>query len=379
MTANDTRNPTVPTPGDDKDEHAQWTSPSRRGFIQQAAVLSLAIPTVGAALSGCEKSSPQGQPSGAPEGSTFNPDSSLDEPDEIHEKSDAAGMPTAQGVEYHRFDPTLGPPPEDGVLRLDWRAVNAPIRILPKVVVGAWTFEGDMPAPTLHCRVGDTVDFKFTNETTMPHSMDFHAAQIDPKVAFRSVGHGESVSFSFTPRHAGAFLYHCGTAPVLMHIGTGMFGALIVSPREPLPPAKEFVLIQSELYLDAADSSGIYPFSYLKMLNALSPQYLAFNGRPNQYSREPIRVKKGDRVRFWVVNAGPTLPCVFHIVGEQFETVYLGEPPNSAIHGVQSYSVGAGGGMGFELVCDIPGDFVCVNHAFGHGQKGAIGHLVVEE
>ena len=119
------------------------------------------------------------------------------------------------------------------------------------------------------------------------------------------------------------------------------------------------------------------PFDYSKMLTTM-PDFVAFNGRPNQYVKEPIRVKVGDRVRFWVVDAGPTHPCHFHVVGEQFDTVYLGAPPGNAIRGVQTFSVPAGGGMCFELVCDVPGEFPFVNHGFGHGQKGAIGFLVVE-
>src|SRR5690606_31055112 len=134
--------------------------------------------------------------------------------------------------------------------------------------------------------------------------MDFHAAQLDPRVAFRSVGQGESVSFTFQPRHAGAFMYHCGTAPVLMHIATGMYGAIIVDPLEPPPPAKEFVLVQSEYYLGAAQG-GIAAFDYAKMLSP-APDYVVFNGRPDQYIQEPIRVSVGDRVRFYVTSAGPT-------------------------------------------------------------------------
>lgn len=228
----------------------------------------------------------------------------------------------------------------------------------------------------MHCRVGDTVHFTLTNDMEIPHSMDFHAAQIDPKVAFRSVIKGQSISYSFTPRYAGAFCYHCGTAPVLLHLGSGMYGAIIVSPREPLPPAREFVLLQSEFYL-GAPVNGVQPFDYGKMLSGV-PDIVAFNGRPDQYSREPIRVKRGDRVRFWVVNPGPTLGCAFHIVGEQFDRVYIGEPPTERIRGVQTWNVPPGGGMGFELTCDIAGEFVFVNHAFGHGQRGAIGNLVVE-
>lgn len=251
-----------------------------------------------------------------------------------------------------------------------------PIRITDDTVVAAWTFEGDIPGPVVHCRVGDTVEFTLTNDADVPHSMDFHAAQIDPKQAFRSVPKGQSVSFSFRPKWAGAFMYHCGTAPVLMHIGSGMYGAIVVSPREPLPPAKEFVLVQSEFYLAEA-ANGVRAFDYPKML-ATMPDYVAFNGRPSQYVKSPIRVKVGDRVRFWVVAAGPTHPCQFHVVGEQFDTVYLGAPPGTPIRGVQTFSVPAGGGMCFDLVCDVAGEFPFVNHGFGHGQKGAIGILIVE-
>jgi len=127
----------------------------------------------------------------------------------------------------------------------------------------------------------------------------------------------------------------------------------------------------------AAAANGVQASDYNKML-ALTPDIVWFNGRSNQYQEAPIRVKRGDRVRFFVVSAGPSHPCNFHIVGEQFDTVYLGAPPTSAIHGVQTFSVAPGGGMIFELVADVAGVFPFVNHGFGHGQKGAIGVLLVE-
>lgn len=127
----------------------------------------------------------------------------------------------------------------------------------------------------------------------------------------------------------------------------------------------------------AAAANGVQASDYNKML-ALTPDIVWFNGRSNQYQEAPIRVKRGDRVRFFVVSAGPSHPCNFHIVGEQFDTVYLGAPPTSAIHGVQTFSVAPGGGMIFELVADVAGAFPFVNHGFGHGQKGAIGVLLVE-
>ena len=364
-------------------------APDRRAFLARASALTLAIPGVGAALAACSQGGPSsrtdtgrsgGPPAAAPSASRqpHNADSRLDSavvPGQQPATS-AAGGADVSSVAFHRYDPSLPPASTNGRLQLNWHAREAPIRITDDTVVAAWTFEGDIPGPIVHCRVGDTVEFTLTNDVDVPHSMDFHAAQIDPKQAFRSVAKGQSVSFTFKPRYAGAFMYHCGTAPVLMHIGSGMHGALIVSPREPLPAAKEFVLVQTEFYL-AEPKNGVRAFDYNKMLSTL-PDFLGFNGRPSQYVKEPIRVKVGDRVRFWLVDAGPTHPCHFHVVGEQFDTIYLGAPPATPIRGVQTFSVPAGGGMVFELVCDIPGEVPFVNHGFGHGQKGEIGILVVE-
>lgn len=360
---------------------------SRRDFLRRASALTLAIPGMGAALTSCKPSGERQRGDTTSADTTGrlapdhlrNPDSKLDTAlhrREGHPATTAGVAGSAASAVYRRYDPTLPPLSEERTLRLHWHSQETPIRISNDTVVAGWTFEHDIPGPIVHCRVGDTVEFTLTNDVDIPHSMDFHASQVDPKTAFRSVPKGQSISYTFRPRYAGAFLYHCGTAPVLMHLGSGMFGAIVVSPRRPLPKAREFVLVQSEFYLGET-RDGMRVFDYQKMLSA-EPDFVAFNGRPDQYSREPIHVKVGDRVRFWVVSAGPTLSSAFHIVGEQFEKVYLGAPPGSAIEGVQTFAVPAGGGLCFELVCDIPGEFPFVNHAFGHGQKGAIGYLVVE-
>jgi nitrite reductase (NO-forming) len=351
---------------------------SRRFFLRRAAVAGAAI-----AAASCEQPDDRarggaGQDTAhVDDRSVLNSNSRADTALDIHRVPSTAATAAASAVTYHRYDPRLPPASAENTLRLHWHSREVPVRLNPSTVVAAWTFEGDVPGPIVHIRQGTTVEFTLTNEGEMPHSMDFHAAQLDPKVAFRSVSKGESVTFRFKPKYPGAFLYHCGTGPVLMHIGSGMYGAIIVDPAEPLPRAREFVLVQSEHYVSPGPN-GISVFDYRKMTTGI-PDYVVFNGRPDQYIQEPLRVKVGDRVRFYVVVAGPTHPCSFHVVGEQFDTVYLGAPPASAIRGVQSFAVPAGGGMIFELVADIPGEFPFVNHAFGHGQKGAIGFLVVEE
>lgn len=350
---------------------------SRRSFLSRASAMS-----IGAALAACGRGEQTSQdtthPGNRAVGTAHNPDSRLDTSLQHppHPSSVTPSVGGAAGVTYHRFDPALPPLASGRTKQIHFTAKEAPVAIRPDVVVAGWTFEGDIPGPIVHVRQGDTVEFTLTNQGTVPHSLDFHAAQIDPRTAFRSVPTGQSTSYTFRPRYPGAFLYHCGTAPVLMHIGSGMFGAIIVDPLTPLPPAREFVLIQNEYYLDPP-VHGIAASSYPKMLTTL-PDYLAFNGRPSQYQDAPIRVRVGDRVRFYVVAAGPTAGCAFHIVGEQFDTVYIAAPPANPLRGVQTFEVAAGGGMIFELMADVPGEFPFVNHAFGHGQKGAIGLLVVE-
>lgn len=345
---------------------------SRRSFLTRGAVAGAVI------AAGCRPDPSDARRADAPQDRPINSDSRADTALDLGHRSSpmTQGMSAADAGPYRRYDPTLPPLPAQRTTRLHWRSRENPVRISANRVVAGWTFEGDIPGPIVHVRQGDTVEFTLTNEGDVPHSMDFHAAQLDPAVAFRSIPKGESITFTFKPRYAGAFMYHCGTAPVLMHIGTGMFGALIVSPTEPLPEAREFVLVQNEYYLSDAPGE-VTAFDYRKMMSTM-PDHVVFNGRPDQYVMEPIRVRQGERVRFYVVSAGPTHNCAFHIVGEQFEKVYIGAPPNGFIEGVQTFAVPAGGGMIFDLVADVAGEFPFVNHGFGHGQKGAIGFLVVE-
>ena len=357
---------------------------TRREFLIKSSVLGALAP-LGLTACGSDKSEEKtseatssnaaGAPQAGPATAVRNPDSKLDTGGHanIHQ---ATAPAKAQNVVFHQFDPILPPVASERTTRLQFTAQEVPIRISDDTVISAWTFGGDIPGPIVHVKQGDTVEFTLTNHGAIPHSMDFHAAQIDPKVAFRSVAPGQPVSFTFKARYPGVYMYHCGTSPVLMHIGSGMVGAVIVDPPSPLPAAKEFVLVESEYYLGAA-VAGVLPFDYTKMLATL-PDYVVFNGRPSQYMTAPLKARVGDRVRFYVVNAGPTHPCNFHVVGEQFDTVYLGAPPALPFHGVQTFGVAPGGGMVFEMLADVPGEFVFVNHGFGHGQKGAIGILSVE-
>ena len=126
-------------------------------------------------------------------------------------------------------------------------ATDTTVEIASGVAISGVDIQWHCARPNSARSTGQTVNVTFVNNGNMTHSIDFHAAQIDPAVAYRSVNPREKVEFSFVARIPGAFVYHCGTYPVLQHIANGMYGAIIVDPAQPLPPADvSYVLVQSE-------------------------------------------------------------------------------------------------------------------------------------
>jgi nitrite reductase (NO-forming) len=258
-------------------------------------------------------------------------------------------------------------------IRLEMK--HAPVLIAPGVTYAAWTFGGTVPGPAQHVRQGDTVDFTLVNHANIPHSMDFHAAEIAPSKYYVNVLPGDSLHYRFVARVPGAFMYHCGTAPVAMHIANGMYGALIVDPAVPRPKASEFVFVQSEFYLTpkpAAD--GTQGLDWQKLLGQ-APDHIVFNGRASQYAAHPIDVRPNELVRLYLVNAGPNRISSFHVVGGIFERVFEDGSQANPLIGVQTVNVPVGGGSIFELRLREPGDYPFVTHAFADATKGAVGVL----
>jgi nitrite reductase (NO-forming) len=248
------------------------------------------------------------------------------------------------------------------------------VTIAPGVRYAAWTFGGRVPGPALRVRQGDTVAFTLVNRANIPHSMDFHAAEIAPNKYYVNVLPGDSLQYRFVADHPGAFMYHCGTAPVAMHIANGMYGALIVDPATSLPKAREFVLVQSEFYLTPKPApDGTRSLQWEKLLG-LAPDHIVFNGRADQYASHPIEVQPNELLRLYVVNAGPNRISSFHVVGGIFDRVFEGSRASSAV-GVQTANIPVGGGGIFELHLREPGDYPFVTHAFADATKGAVGVL----
>jgi nitrite reductase (NO-forming) len=276
--------------------------------------------------------------------------------------------------------PALLAPRDPGRMhRLRLEMTHTTIEIAPGKKYAAWTFAGQVPGPVLRVRQGDTVDFTLVNKAAIPHSLDFHAAEIAPDKYYRNLMPNDSISYRFVARVPGAFMYHCGTAPVALHIANGMYGAFVVDPAAPRPAAKEFVLVQSEFYLTPRpDPQGIYSIDWNRMLG-LAPDHVVFNGRASQYAEHPLEVRPNELVRMYVVNAGPNRISSFHVVGGIFSQVFEDGSSTTPLRGVQTVNVPVGGGAIFETRLREAGEYPFVTHAFADATKGAVGVLRAAE
>ena len=257
-------------------------------------------------------------------------------------------------------------------VRLEVKEVT--IQVAKGVQYNAWTFGGRAPGPVIRVTQGDSVDFTLINRAGMPHSMDFHAAQIAPNKYYTNVHPNDSIHYRFSADVPGVFMYHCGTAPVAAHIANGMYGAIIVDPRGGRPAAKELVFVQSEFYMSADSIPGARNLAWDRLLG-LAPDFVTFNGRAAQYADHPISVKTNELVRIYLVNAGPNRFSSFHVVGGIFERVFVDGSQASPLVGVQTVAVPVGGGTIFEIRLKQPGTYPFVTHAFADATKGAVGIL----
>ncbi len=244
------------------------------------------------------------------------------------------------------------------------------------------TYNGAVPGPVLRGQVGDRFEITLVNDGTMSHSIDFHAGVLAPDKPMRSISPGQSLQYNFTATRSGIWLYHCSTAPMSVHLAAGMHGAVIIDPPGLSQVDHEFVLIQSEIYLGPEGGS-----TDEAKVAAKTPDLMAFNGMAFQYKYRPLQVTAGQRVRFWVMDAGPSLPCTFHVVGGQFDQVFyegawtLGGPDQIGARwsgGSQALNLGPCQGGFVEFVPPQAGHYTFVTHAFADMEKGAVGVLHVQ-
>jgi nitrite reductase (NO-forming) len=286
--------------------------------------------------------------------------------------------------EYKRPDPTLPAPPAGDVkrFRVDvYEHVTKVSADQPATRVWSYAVNGTFNRGTgvsqpMVVTEGDKVEITLVNggseemDVRMPHSIDYHSSEIAPNEAFKTIDPGETHRFSFVAKHPGVFMYHCATDPVLMHTGAGMVGMMVVKPKGLAPVDRELWMTQQEFYIgeEGQDADPV------KMAEK-APDVLAFNGYAAQYKEHPIAVRRGETIRMYVLNAGPSIWSAFHVIGTVFDKTMVEGTPG---HDAQTINLAPSQGGWVEFTLDQEGTYPFVTHAFGDMVKGAVGVLATE-
>ena len=309
---------------------------------------------------------------------------------ERHTGAFAEGAALSMTAELKALDPS-----PVKTVRLD--TTHKIIEIAPGVKFSAWTFGDQVPGPTIRAKVGDKIRFSMTNRSDEPvpgvqltaapmmHSMDFHAAMVSPQDKYRSIAPGQTIEFEFTLNYPGVFMYHCGTPMILEHIASGMYGAVVVEPRDGYPTKvnREYVVVQSEFYAKPdpgrrkVDGAPLYILDGDR-LRAAQPTHIVFNGVHNGMVKKPLAAKPGERVRLYVLNVGPSKTSSFHVVGTIFDRVWFEGNPDNQFRGMQTVLLGSSNSAIVEFVIPEAGSYIMVDHHFANASQGAIGLVSTE-
>jgi nitrite reductase (NO-forming) len=297
--------------------------------------------------------------------------------------SAAAGKGIASEA-YRRPDPSLPLPPPGAVKRFKVDVYEhvtkvsdtlAPTRVWSYSINGKENRGTGVSEPMVVTQ-GDKVEITLVNggskamTVKMPHSIDFHSSEVAPNVAFKTIAPGQKHVIRFVAKHPGVFMYHCATAPVLMHTGAGMMGMMVVKPRNLAPVDRELWMTQQEYYLGKPGKDAD-----MAKMQAKQPDVIAFNGYADQYKNHPVMVKRGERIRMYVLNAGPSEWSAFHVIGTVFDRAVV---EGAVFHDSQTMNLAPSQGGWAEFTLDQEGSYPFVTHAFGDMVKGAAGALSTE-
>ncbi|MBI4466016.1 MAG: multicopper oxidase domain-containing protein [Acidobacteria bacterium] len=257
------------------------------------------------------------------------------------------------------YDPTPPPPgPAPNGIREYTLVIeeDVPHEVAPGVVVPAWTFNRTVPGPVLRATEGETLRITLINKGTLPHTIHFHGihpAQMDG--VFELVPAGGQFTYEFVAKPFGIMPYHCHSMPTSQHIHNGLYGMLIIDPKQGRKPIRELALVMSAFDLDRDGEAEFY----------------AWNGRAFQYADNPIELARGEPVRLYVMNMFEEA-MVPHLHG----TLYRLYPSGTSLTpseytDVKTLSIAERALLEFEY--DFPGDYMFQCHVTEHMEQGLMG------
>jgi nitrite reductase (NO-forming) len=241
-------------------------------------------------------------------------------------------------------------------------AENTTLEIASGLRVDAWTYNGTVPGPTITATEGDRVKIHFINKTPLPHTVHLHGDHpSEQDGVFEQIGPNGTYTYDFIAEPAGALAYHCHVPPVMQHVRMGLYGAFIVYPKTPLPPAREYVFVNGE-------------YDTQNQLNPL-PEYYFFNGYTELYQLHPLPAMTNETVRIYLVNLGLSPAYGIHIHGSLFKVYPSGILENPTLK-VQSWELASGNTAILEAKWPWPGKFTFHYHGIPE-ERGAMGYFNV--
>jgi FtsP/CotA-like multicopper oxidase with cupredoxin domain len=262
----------------------------------------------------------------------------------------------------------------DGRTLREWElvAVDKEIEIAPGVRYAAWTFNGRVPGPTLRCTEGDRLRIRFTNGSAHPHTVHFHGIHVAAMDGVPGIGEeigggliepGQSFAYEFDAEPFGLHLYHCHATPLAAHIAKGLYGAFIVDPKQSRPQADELVMVMNAFDTNFDFANEVY----------------AVNTVGFHYMNEPIKVKRGELVRIYLVNILEYDPInSFHVHANFFHYFPTGTSLEPAEYTDTISQVQGQRGI-LELRFPHPGKYMFHAHKTEFAELGWMGFFDVEE
>ena len=203
---------------------------------------------------------------------------------------------------------------DDGTMLREYEiySVDREIEIAPGIFFPAWTYNGQVPGPTLRATEGDRIRIHFVNQGSHPHTLHFHGwhrPEMDGSLTEHQVAPGEEFLYEFDAEPFGLHLYHCHAVPLKRHIHKGLYGAFLVDPKTPRSPADELVMVMNGFDTNFDGDNEVYA------INSVGFHHMA----------EPIRVRVGEPVRIYLVNLTEFDPVnSIHLHGMFFDVIRTG-------------------------------------------------------
>jgi FtsP/CotA-like multicopper oxidase with cupredoxin domain len=253
-------------------------------------------------------------------------------------------------------------PRPDGTLLREYSlyAVDREIEIAPGLFYPAWTYNGQVPGPTIRATEGDRLRITFVNQGSHPHTIHFHGwhpPAMDGSLPDQQVAPGQSFTYEFDADPAGLHLYHCHAVPLKRHIHKGLYGAFIVDRRDE-PPADrdDLVMVMNAFDTNFDNENEVY----------------AVNTVANAYMTHPVRVAVGRPVRIHLVNITEfDLLNSFHLHGMFFEANRTGT--SRAPEVTDTIMLCQGERAILDTVFRYPGDFMFHAHQSEFAELGWMG------